>query len=351
MSEPRSNADLRRAVPVRHPHARFVAVLAVALWTLSAGAPFAAGAVSINLDQWANKSGEWQNGNLNGNNSAYPEGGVIPFRLAIEGLKAGSHTFRINYDFTANGHKAYDFLATWNSSAAPNLCGGGGGAMSSLCPSLGARSTRAFPTDPFVANGLSVSGAQATSRVTRNLTIFGGTITSISGVRHAGSVNASSTGEMTVTFTSRGSAVLFAWGGHLAKSAYWDVSAGGALDGSAEVSGAPWHMRTLQLDNGGNRNQDRSIQSSAVYRVAEPVPPTPAPPPAAPNPPTGSTSTVPKAPSGGTAGPRLTLPASSTDAELPSGSDNGALPSLLALGLSASAFGIVARPRLVRVRR
>ena len=56
----------------------------------------------------------WQNGNLNGNNSRYPEGGVVPFRLAIEGLKPGTHTIHINYDFTAGGHKAYDFLATWD---------------------------------------------------------------------------------------------------------------------------------------------------------------------------------------------------------------------------------------------
>ncbi len=30
------------------------------------------------------------------------------------------------------------------------------------------------------------------------------------------------------------------------------------------VSGAPWHMRTLKLDGAGNKNQDRSIQPSAI---------------------------------------------------------------------------------------
>ena len=49
----------------------------------------------VNLDQWANGSpaptGEsWQNGNLNGNNSTYAERRAVPFRLAIEGLTAGS---------------------------------------------------------------------------------------------------------------------------------------------------------------------------------------------------------------------------------------------------------------------
>ena len=68
----------------------------------------------VNLDQWASRDRAWQNGNLNGNNSRYPEGGIVPFRLAVEGLKAGDTSIHINYDFTAGGHKAYDFLATWN---------------------------------------------------------------------------------------------------------------------------------------------------------------------------------------------------------------------------------------------
>jgi hypothetical protein len=75
------------------------------------------------------------------------------------------------------------------------------------------------------------------------------------------------------------------------------------------VSGAPWHMRTLNLDGGGARNQDRSIQPSAVFGELPPfaLNPTPTPPsaanpappggppgaPAAPNPPTGSRPTLP----------------------------------------------------------
>jgi len=57
--------------------------------------------------------------------------------------------------------------------------------------------------------------------------------------------------------------VLFAWGGHLAESAYW-VTTTDQPNGAAEVSGAPWHMRTQQLDGSGNKNQDRSIQPGAI---------------------------------------------------------------------------------------
>ena len=116
-----------------------VAVAALMAVSLAPGGPGVAdvrAAGSVNLDQWATKAPAWQNGNLNGNNTRYPEGGIVPFRLAIEGLNAGSHTIRIQYDFTAGGHKAYDFLARYSGWVSPSLCGAGGGGVSSSCPSL-----------------------------------------------------------------------------------------------------------------------------------------------------------------------------------------------------------------------
>jgi hypothetical protein len=253
----------------------------VALIAFSASAPaIASAAVSVNLDQWASSDKAWQNGNLNGNNSRYPEGGVVPFRLAIEGLKLGTHTIHINYDFTAGGHKAYDFLATWDiTNAKGKVCIPSGGAISSMCPSLPSPTSRAFPSDGFKANGLSVKGAEAYSGASRRLTIWGGTITSIAGPTHSGSVNGNSTADFLVTFRALTPAVLLAWGGHLAQSSYWDTAAGGARDGASLVSGAPWHVRTLKLDGAGNKNQDRSIQPSAIVGEipAQGLAPTPPP--------------------------------------------------------------------------
>ena len=263
-----------------------VAVLGVALALMLLGAVEArAASTTVNLDQWASLDRAWQNGNLNGNNSRFPEGGVVPFRLAVEGLKPGSHTIHINYDFTAGGHKAYDFLATWNAWASPAICGGSGGGISSMCPNLPSPSTRTFPSDPFVADGLPVRAAENYAAAPRQLTIWGGTITSISGPVHSGPVSGNSTADFTVRFTSSGSAVLLAWGGHLAQSRFWNMAAGGQRDGAGEVSGAPWHMRTLQLDGTGNKNQDRSIQPSAIVGELPPfayAPPTPTPQPTAP---------------------------------------------------------------------
>ncbi len=211
-------------------------------------------AASVDLDQWASSDAAWQNGNLNGNNSRYPEGGIVPFRLALEGLKPGAHSIHINYDFTAGGHKAYDFLATWSvTNAKGKVCIPSGGAISSMCPGLPGSSSAAIPSDSFKANGLSVKGAEAYSGAPRRLTIWGGTITSISAPAHAGSVNGNSTADILVRFRSTSPAVLFAWGGHLAQSRYWDTAGGGARDGASLVSGAPWHMRTLQARWGGQQ--------------------------------------------------------------------------------------------------
>ncbi len=284
----------------------------VALLALLASAPSMRAATTVDLDQWASSDRAWQNGNLNGNNSRYPEGGIVPFRLAIEGLKVGAHSIHINYDFTASGHKAYDFLATWNvTNAAGKICIPSGGAISSMCPSLPLSTSKAFPSDGFKANGLSVRGAEAYSGSPRRLTIWGGTITSISGPTHSGSVNGNSTADFLVKFVATGPAVLMAWGGHLAQSAYWDTAAGGARDGASLVSGAPWHMRTLQLDGAGNKNQDRSIQPSAIVGEipARGLAPTP-PPSRGGNPPTPGRGN-PAAP-GTTPFPHLTAPPTTT---------------------------------------
>ena len=277
------------------------ASLLIALWGV---VPVQAAGGSVNLDQWASTDRAWQNGNLNGNNSRYPEGGIVPFRLAVEGLAAGSHSVHINYDFTAGGHKAYDFLATWDvTNAKGKICGGAGGGISSMCPNMPASSSAAFPSDGYKVDGLTVRGAEIYSAAPRRLTIWGGTIISISGPTHSGSPNGNSSADFLVRFRSTGSRVLLAWGGHLAQSAYWNRSAGGPSDGAGQVSGAPWHMRTLQLDASGNKNQDRSIQPSAIVGELPPfalAPPTPTPrPPAPPAVPV----VTPRPPGGGPGGP------------------------------------------------
>jgi hypothetical protein len=319
----------RKARPIG---ATFAIVIVALLVIVQRPLPARAAGTSVNLDQYATLANAWQNGNLNGNNARYPEGGIVPFRLAVEGLEPGSHTIHINYDFTAGGHKAYDFLATWYGWVHPHPCGPSGGGISSMCPSLPVSTSFAFPADPFVANGLSVNAAEVYSGVSRRLTIWGGSITSIRPSVHTGSVNGNSTGDHLVTFRSTGSAVLLAWGGHLAQSAYWDRAAGGPRDGAGEVAGAPWHMRTLNLDNAGAKNQDRSIQPSAIvgelppYALAPKPPSTPS--PGQPNPPAAPGSK-----------PKVTSPPTSTIAG--PANDAGAAPGILVF-LAIAAVAVLA---------
>jgi hypothetical protein len=323
------------------------------LGSLGAGTVLAG--TSVNLDQWASTDLAWQNGNLNGNNSRYPEGGIVPFRLALEGLSGGDHSIHINYDVTAGGHKAYDFLATWDvTNAAGKACATSGGGISSMCPSLPASSSMAFPADPFVMDGLSVHGAQLYSAAPRRLTIWGGTLLSISSVAHSGPISGNSSGDMLVRFRASGGTVLFAWGGHLAQSAYWNRFNGGPSDGAGQVSGSPWHMRTLQLDGSGNKNQDRSIQPSAIVGELPPfalAPPAPTPRPTAPPAAPGRTPSsggggggTPDAPAGV---PDITIPPTSTATlAAPAGGDGA-----LAITLATIALGLLATVPALRRRR
>lgn len=334
-----------------------------------AGAGFVVAATTVNLDQWASTDLAWQNGNLNANNSRYPEGGIVPFRLAIEGLAVGDHAIHINYDVTAGGHKAYDFLATWDvTNAVGKACAVSGGGISSMCPTLPGSSSAAFPDDPFIMDGLSVHGAQVYSAAPRRLTIWGGTILSISTPAHTGPTSGNSSGDMLVRFRATSPAVLLAWGGHLGQSAYWNRLNGGPSDGAGMVSGSPWHMRTLQLDGAGNKNQDRSISPSAIVGELPPfalAPPTPTPRPTAP--PAAPPATQPAAPGrtpasagggggggGGAPGgpignPHITIPPTSTDALPTAGpSSEGSLAAFLA----TTGLGVLAvLPALRRRRR
>ena len=67
------------------------------------------------------------------------------------GAEAGDHSIHINYDFTAGGHKAYDFLATWNvTNATGKICGpGGGGDLVDVPEPADAIESCTFPSDSF----------------------------------------------------------------------------------------------------------------------------------------------------------------------------------------------------------
>src|SRR4029078_5964074 len=69
-----------------------------------------------------------------------------------------------------------------------------------------------------------------------------------------------------VTFTATSSTVVLAWGGHIASHIDW-----GAGNSAGAISGSPYHMRLLDLDNDGLGNMDRSLAAAAVAPVPSAV--------------------------------------------------------------------------------
>ena len=184
----------------------------------------------------------------------------------VRGPAAGAHSIHINYDFTAGGHKAYDFLATWNvTNAAGKTCAASGGGISSMCPSMPASSVVAFPSDGFKVNGLPSSGAETYSGRPAAPDDLGRDDQSH---RRSEPTPAPPNGNSTADFAGRLQVDRQRRAPGLGRPPRPVRLLGPRrrrpADGAAQVSGAPWHMRTLQLDGAGNKNQDRSIQPSAI---------------------------------------------------------------------------------------
>ena len=139
-------------------------------------------------------------------------------------------------------------------------------------PGPPAPSSAAFPSDPFKANGLSVAGAEKYSGSPRRLTIWGGTITSISRPVHSGSVNGNSSADILVRFRSTGSAVLLAWGGTSPSRGIGTPPQAVLATRASLVSGAPWHMRTLQLDGAATRTRTAASSRAPSWASCHPRP-------------------------------------------------------------------------------
>src|SRR5205814_10711765 len=88
--------------------------------------------------------------------------------------------------------------------------------------------------------------------------IYNGTITSVA----YGSADMSGQRSVTVTFTATDPTVVIAWGGHIASQIDW-----GAGNSASAISGSPYHMRLLTLDDAQLGNQDRSLKASGILPI------------------------------------------------------------------------------------
>jgi uncharacterized repeat protein (TIGR01451 family) len=237
-------------------------VLAATLFLLAVAmvAPMLAKAANpaANIDQCRNGQvtapvrcidNAWQNGNLGPENSHYREGDSVPFRAVLTNLDASAgntHTLVIQYDTLQSGKHAYDYLTSFNATetnADPvhDISGTTAGNCAAIPVDL---------TNLFANPG--------SSQEPGCIQIYNGTITSVV----YGTADATGQRSVIVNFTATDPTVVIAWGGHIASQIDW-----GAGNSASAISGSPYHMRLLTLDDTQLGNQDRSLKASGILPI------------------------------------------------------------------------------------
>jgi len=216
----------------------------------------------------------WSNGNINSSNSCYSEGESVPYRWLVKSSDGGTdHYFTIQMEWTKGGIHALDYLTNYDATedSAINLTGGPCGTIAASPPPGCSAPTDSFLLpDPTDSNNY--SGAIPPDFFTkvnpgfvldgpRYLKAYNAVIDSVGKYYFTGTAsNRELNMEVYFTTDTTGSVGVF-WGGHLAEG---NDGAWGLGNGSASVSGAPYHMRTKNLDGGGASNKDRSIQNGVI---------------------------------------------------------------------------------------
>jgi uncharacterized repeat protein (TIGR01451 family) len=191
----------------------------------------------------------WQNGNLGAENSHYREGDSVPFRAVLTDLDASAgntHTLVIQYDTIQSGKHAYDYLTSFdatetNADPVHDISGTTAGNCAAIPVDL---------TNVFANPG--------SSQEPGCIQIYNGTITSVV----YGTADATEQRSVIVNFTATDPTVVIAWGGHIASQIDW-----GAGNSASAISGSPYHMRLLTLDDTQLGNQDRSLKASGILPI------------------------------------------------------------------------------------
>ncbi|MGI8981137.1 MAG: DUF7507 domain-containing protein, partial [Pirellulaceae bacterium] len=230
---------------------------------LKAATNFTDAGPAADLDHYGNVSGEWLDGNLGTNKANYLEGQSVPDRIVMTGLTAGT-TYSITpcYDTTKGGKHAFDYLTSYDRSVSPDPLAGVSGVGSTP-------STFPIPVDANVTNGqngvddapVGPTGGDDITQIPGVFSLYGGTITAVSGYTLSGTYAGDSTTEITVTFTASGTTAVLAWGAHISTRADW-----GQNNSAVSVSGSPYHMALCGASANFGRvgSQDHQLQSTAI---------------------------------------------------------------------------------------
>jgi uncharacterized repeat protein (TIGR01451 family) len=191
----------------------------------------------------------WQNGNLGPENSHYREGDSVPFRAVLTDLDASAgntHTLVIQYDTLQSGKHAYDYLTSFDATETN---------ADPVHDISGTTAGNCFTIPVDLTNLFANPGS---TQEPGCIQIYNGTITSVV----YGSADATGQRSVIVNFTATNPTVVIAWGGHIASQIDW-----GAGNSASAISGSPYHMRLLTLDDTQLGNQDRSLKASGILPI------------------------------------------------------------------------------------
>ena len=206
----------------------------------------------------------WINGDLNGQNSSYPEGSATVQFVDMTNLTPNTtNTVTLAYQTTKAGAHAYDFLTTWNFSEKfitdSAACQGVTGCTTGTV--FNSPSTLAILPDPN-ANGHDVAAG------TQYFTMMGGALTSMTTPTTSDSYLGDSVTSTTVSFTTPSSGpmcsgrtceVVLLFGAHVASAADWNPGVG-----AASIPGSPYHVYITALNGSSIGNRDNQMQATAV---------------------------------------------------------------------------------------
>jgi hypothetical protein len=212
----------------------------------------------------------WINGILQASNSHYREDEVTPQRLEVKVAEKADHTITLRYMTRKGTTHAYDYLASYDDTAADaDRCQGLSTAAkvgigcdgNSVTPS-----SFLIPKDDTAVNPVISGYSNVTSDHQRDgyMKMYGGTITNIEYPVDHTAASASSGDDyatIKVTYSTTGAAhnVQLLFGGHLASPTDW-----GAGLGASFISGGPYHIKWDAADGASVGNRDNQIMGSAI---------------------------------------------------------------------------------------
>lgn len=250
-----------------------IAVVAALVSQIGFGSVAQAKNPSATLNQCANgpvsgpedcTGANWQNGNLNANNSHYAEGQSAPYRVVMEDLPTtGTITLVIEYDIKHSDKHAIDYLTSFDrTETTTDPCSGVTGCSLSGTAPFPAPSSSGSPVA-----GQPTASFNALPSAERNLSLYNASIagTGITYVSEGDLSDSTASTQVQIQFTASSSTVVLAWGGHIGAATDW-----GAGNSAGGISGSPYHMRLVDLTDANLGNQDRSLSADAVEAATPP---------------------------------------------------------------------------------